>query len=586
MLTSKNPAFTVEGADFVLDGRPFRLLAGAVHYFRVHPGHWDHRLAMARAMGLNTIETYVPWNLHEPEPGRYARLGELERFLDATARAGLYAVVRPGPYICAEWDNGGLPSWLTGELGRRTRTRDPAFLAHLDRWFDRVIPLVAERQIHRGGNVLMVQAENEYGSYGSDAVYLAHVADGLRARGVEVPLFTSDGPEEHMLTGGMIPGVLATVNFGSDAESAFAMLKRYRPEDPLVCMEFWNGWFDHWGEEHVTRDPTDAAEALEQILDAGGSVNVYMAHGGTNFGTWAGANRGGAHHDGAFQPTVTSYDYDAPISEQGAPTEKFWLYRDVLTRYGGPAPEPPPAPPVLPPRPVPLTASAPLEAALGNPVTAPVPPTFDELGLRQGLVLYELDVPGPRADYPLILSDLRDRAYVSVDGRRVAVVERGEPGDVKVPGPSRVAVLVESLGRVNYGPLMGERKGVLGGIRHERQYLHGVTARPLSLDERPDVPFEEGAAAAVPAFYRGTFTVGEPGDAFVALPGWRHGLVWVNGFALGRYWDRGPQRTLYLPGPVLCEGDNEIVVLELEEAGEPRVELLAEPDLSGGARPS
>ncbi|WP_067173050.1 glycoside hydrolase family 35 protein [Microtetraspora niveoalba] len=577
--------FTIEGGGFRLDGAEFRLLSGAMHYFRVHPDQWPHRLAMMRAMGLNTVETYVPWNLHEPRPGAYRRLDDLDRFLDAAAAADLHAIVRPGPYICAEWENGGLPSWVTGRL----RTSDPEFLAHVDRWFDRLLPRVAARQVTRGGNVLMVQVENEYGSYGTDAAYLRHLADAMRAAGIDVPLFTADGPEDHMLTGGSLPGVLATATFGSDPAGALGTLRRHRPDDPMVCMELWIGWFDHWGRPRVTRDPAESAAVLAELLEAGASVNIYMAHGGTNFGTWAGANRDLV--TGAYLPTVTSYDYDAPISESGAATEKFRLFREVLTRYN-PAPEPPPAPPVLPPAAVPLTESAallPLLPALaGPPVARPTPPAFEDLGLDHGLVRYRVEVPGPRGPYPLAVDGLRDRAHVYVDGVRVAVLDPAAGGtehtEVEVSGPATVELLVESFGRVNYGPRMGERKGVTGGIRHERQYLHGVTAEPLRLGdlrfgEGGDVPFRPGAAAAVPAFFRGTATVEEPADTFLALPGWGHGYVWVNGFCLGRYWSIGPQRTLYVPGPLLRSGDNEIVVLELDAAGEPVVELRPEPDL-------
>ncbi|MFD0564829.1 beta-galactosidase family protein [Kitasatospora saccharophila] len=337
---------TYDSNGFRLDGRPLRILSGAVHYFRSRPEQWPDRLAAARAMGLNTVETYVPWNLHEPAPGRYARLDELDAFLDEAHRQGLWTIVRPGPYICAEWDNGGLPGWLTARLGRRARTGDPGFLAAVDAFFDVLLPRVVERQWGRpGGTVLMVQVENEYGAFGSDRDYLAHLARGLRERGVTVPLFTSDGPEDHMLAAGTVPGVLATVNFGSDPEGAFAALRRHRPEDPPFCMEYWNGWFDHWGRPHHTRDAADAADTLRRILAAGGSVNLYMAHGGTNFGTTAGANHADPPFNSTdwthspYQPTTTSYDYDAPLDERGLPTAKFEAFRQVIADFAAEQPE-------------------------------------------------------------------------------------------------------------------------------------------------------------------------------------------------------------------------------------------------------
>ncbi|MGW3116273.1 glycoside hydrolase family 35 protein [Streptomyces sp. NPDC001107] len=569
--------FTVGDADFLLDGRPVRVLSGALHYFRVHEEHWGHRLAMLRSMGLNCVETYVPWNLHEPGPGRFADVQALGRFLDAAREAGLWAIVRPGPYICAEWENGGLPHWLTGELGTRARTRDERFLSHLERWFGVLLPQVVDRQIDRGGPVIMVQVENEYGSYGSDAVYLRHLADLLRDAGVRVPLVTSDGPEDHMLGGGSIPGVLATVNFGSRAREGFETLRRHRPEGPLMCMEFWCGWFDHWGGEHITRGADDAAAALREILECGASVNLYMAHGGTSFAGWAGANRGGgALHEGPLEPDVTSYDYDAPIDEFGRPTEKFWRLREVLAEYAeDPLPELPPAPARLgASAEVRLDGWAPLAAVLearGGPETsAPVPPTFEELDVDRGLVRYAVTVPGPRQPYPLTARGLRDLAVVYVDGERAGVLAEGDE-QLKEPigGHARVELWVESLGRVNYGPRSGEPKGITGGLLHERQYLHGVRARGLrldALDDIGDVGFQPLAGDGAPGLYRGTVTVRGAGDARLELPGWTRGFAWVNGFNLGRYWSAGPQRSLYVPGPVLREGDNEVWLLEFEEA--------------------
>ncbi|MGW4721194.1 glycoside hydrolase family 35 protein [Streptomyces sp. NPDC004291] len=586
--------FAVGDEDFLLDGRPVRLLSGALHYFRVHEGHWEHRLGMLRAMGLDCVETYVPWNLYEPEPGRYGDVAALGRFLDAVGRAGMRAIVRPGPYICAEWENGGLPHWLTGPLGRRVRTRDPEFLAPVEAWFRRLLPQVVERQVDRGGPVVLVQVENEYGSYGSDGEYLEWLAGLLRECGVVVPLFTSDGPEDHMLTGGSVPGVLATANFGSGAREAFATLRRHRPSGPLMCMEFWCGWFDHWGTEHAARDAADAAAALREVLECGASVNVYMAHGGTNFGGWAGANRDGELHDGPLRPTVTSYDYDAPVDEAGRPTEKFRRFREVLAEYAeGPLPEVPEPPARLA---APVRAGfegrAALDAVLevlgDEEVVAGAPPTFEELGVDRGLVRYRLAVPGPRQPYPLGVTGLRDRAVAYVDGAFAGVLDTGAGEDVTlaepVAGPAVVDLWVESLGRVNYGPRLAEPKGITGGVRHERQYLHGVRARALRLDAVEaaavgkvafeaaavgKVPFASGAGrGGGPGLYRTALDVAGAGDAVLRLPGATRGFVWVNGFCLGRYWSAGPQEALFVPGPVLREGPNEVWVLELEgEAG-------------------
>ncbi|MEU0658614.1 glycoside hydrolase family 35 protein [Streptomyces lavendulocolor] len=584
--------FTVGDRDFLLDGRPVRLLSGALHYFRVHEGQWGHRLAMLRAMGLNCVETYVPWNLHEPEPGRHRDVAAVGRFLDAVREAGLWTIVRPGPYICAEWENGGLPHWLTGRLGRRVRTRDAEYLGHVTRWFRTLLPQVVARQVDRGGPVVLVQAENEYGSWGSDRDHPRWVADLLVACGVSVPLCTSDGPEDHMLTGGSVPGVLATVNFGSGARAAFEALRRHRERGPLMCMEFWCGWFDHWGEAHAVRDAGDAAAALAEVLECGASVNVYMAHGGTSFGGWAGANRSGPLHDGPLEATVTSYDYDAPVDEAGLPTAKFWAFREVLAQYAdGPLPPVPAPPPRLAGRVVVRFARwAPLEGVLevlgGEEREGPVPPSFEELGVDRGLVRYRFRVPGPRGPYPLSVAGLRDRAVVYVDGVRAGVLE-GEHAVLAEPvaGPAEVELWVESLGRVGYGPRLAEEKGITGGLLHERQYLHGVRARGLRLDAFTAdgvarVPFRDladdsgaggsvadGAGPGCPGLYRAVVELAGAGDAALELPGWTRGFVWVNGFCLGRFWGVGPQESLFVPGPVLREGANEVWVLELEGAG-------------------
>jgi beta-galactosidase len=584
--------FQMSPEGFSLDGRPLRLLSGALHYFRTLPEQWPHRLHQLRAMGLDTVETYVPWNLHEPRPGTYdfEGLADLDGFLRATAEAGLHAIVRPSPYICAEWENGGLPWWLSADREvRAVRCRDQAYLAHVERWYDRLMPVIAPHQVTRGGNVLMVQIENEYGSYGTDTGYLEHLAAAMRTRGIDVPLFTSDGPEDFFLTGGTVSGHLATVNFGSRATEAFAELRKFRPQDPAMCMEFWCGWFDHWGDGHTVRDAKDAAATLAEMTGAGASVNVYMAHGGTNFGTWAGANTRDPATGAAYLPDVTSYDYDAPIDERGGTTEKFWAFREVLEPLAeGPLPDPAPMPALLPAGRVELPDSVRLFDVLDRlaapAVASPVPLTFEELGIAHGLVLYGTDIPGPRKAYPLSVQGLADRAHVFVDGELRAVLERDSDDpwpEIAVDGArTRVELLVESMGRVNYGMGVGEHKGV-SRVLHTQQQLHNWTARPVPLGNgTPDgLPWGQAAEGPGPVFRRGFLDVGEAADAYLALPGWTKGYVWVNGFCLGRYWERGPQRTLYVPWPLLRAGRNEIVVLELDGCAEPFVEVRELPDL-------
>ncbi|MFF2652511.1 glycoside hydrolase family 35 protein [Streptomyces sp. NPDC058045] len=568
-------------------GRPHRVLAGSLHYFRVHPRQWPDRLRRLAALGLNTVDTYVPWNFHERRPGEVSFEGprDLARFVRTAQDTGLDVIVRPGPYICAEWDNGGLPAWLTGSGGMLLRTAHPPFLAAVGRWFDELIPRLAELQASRGGPVVAVQIENEYGSHGDDRDYLRRVRDALVERGITELLYTADGPTELMLDGGTLPGELAAATFGSRPEQAAALLRARRPQDPFFCAEFWNGWFDHWGERHHVRSARDAAATVGGVLDAGGSVSLYMAHGGTNFGLWAGAN-----HDGRrLQPTVTSYDSDAPIAEHGALTPKFHALRERLTALGGPPPPPPPAdPPLLAPRTLPVVRGAALLDALRTataPVHAPLPLDFDRLGLPAGLMLYTAYPQLPPGRQELTVTGLHDRAQVFADGEPVAVLDE-ETASFPLTGgggPVRLELLVENQGRINYGPLLGQGKGILGGVRVERRTVHNWSMRPLPLDEWTGQDLDRLGSAAPPgtagfATARLTLAESEPADTFLALPGFGKGFVWVNGTLLGRYWEIGPQRTLYLPGPLLHPGENILTVLELHRFG-PELTLTDRPDL-------
>ncbi|WP_121830990.1 beta-galactosidase family protein [Streptomyces sp. S1] len=577
------PVLQTDKAGFLLDGRPFRFLSGGLHYFRVHPEQWRDRLRKARLMGLNTVETYVPWNLHQPRPDRFVLDGglDLPRFLELAAAEGLHVLLRPGPYICAEWEGGGLPSWLLAEPDIRLRSRDPRFLAAVDDFFTRLLPPLRPHLASQGGPVLAVQVENEYGAYGDDAAYLKHIADSLRAQGVDVPLFTCDQPVD--LERGALPGVLATVNFGSRSAHHLAALRARRPEGPLMTTEFWIGWFDRWGAHHVVRDPGQAARELDELLATGASVNFYMFHGGTNFGFTNGAN-----DKHTYRPTVTSYDYDAPLDEAGDPTEKYTAFRDVIAKY---APIPSDPVPVrgakLATPGVALTESAellPNAAALAPGIDARRPLTMEELEQDFGFVLYEtvLPLPGPAL---LEVEQVRDRAQVFVDGQPVGVLERENHEHTlafTVPrAGSTLSVLVENQGRVNYGQGIYDRKGLLGAVLLDGAELAGWTSRPLPLTTLEDVPFSAVTTTPVgPAFHRGTFEVGEPADTFLHLDGWTKGNAWINGFALGRYWSRGPQKSLYVPAPVLRTGMNEVVVLELHAGHRTRtVDFLATADL-------
>lgn len=574
------PEFAIGENDFLLDGQPFRILSGALHYFRVHPDLWADRIDKARRMGLNTIETYVPWNAHAPSPDVFDLSGglDLDRFLRLIAEAGMYAIVRPGPYICAEWDNGGLPAWLFRDPAVGVRRYEPRYLAAVREYLTRVYEVVVPHQVDRGGPVLLVQVENEYGAFGDDKQYLRALADHTRASGITVPLTTVDQPD--MLEAGSLDGLHRTASFGSGARERLAILRAHQPTGPLMCSEFWNGWFDHWGAHHHTTPAADAAAELDALLAAGASVNLYMFHGGTNFGLTNGAN-----DKGVYQPLVTSYDYDAPLDEAGDPTPKYHAFRDVIARYHKvPDSVPPPA------RPAPAA-----HAVLRDPVRlldAPDRwgtwefheelPAFDDLTPMPRLALLRTTVSGDRSGV-LTFGEVRDRATVFFDGDPVGTLQRDHhERAIALPrAHGELLVLVEDQGRVDYGPRIGEAKGIIGGAALHGEPLTGWDVLPLELDAlpglRPAAPSLVAGAVAGPVLLRASVDVDASADLFLDTGEWGKGLVWFNGFPLGRYWRRGPQRTLYVPRPVVRAGANDLVVLELDTMLDPAARFVPRP---------
>lgn len=576
----------INGRNFEQNGQPIRILAGAMHYFRVVPEYWRDRMIKLKSMGLNTLETYICWNLHEPKPGKFDFNGQLDiaRYIALADELGLMVIVRPGPYICAEWDFGGLPAWLLKDPAMRVRCSYPPYLKAVNRFFDSLIGRLVPLQASHGGPIIAMQVENEYGNYGSDKTYLRHLADGMQRRGIDCLLFTSDGPSDGMLTGGTLPDLFKVVNFGSRPEEAFCKLRAYQPEGPIMCGEFWNGWFDHWGSAHRTRDPLEAAQVLDTMLAAGASLSFYMFHGGTNFGFMAGANYDGT----VFTPDVTSYDYDAPLNEQGDPTPKFFAFRDVIRKY---APVPNIPLPVQAPRKafgkVELKESTPLLSnfdRLSKPVQSIVPLTMEAFGQNYGFIHYRTTVQGPREKAPLELQGMHDRAIIFINAEYKGVIDRDmkeSPVQLEFgPGRYQMDILVENMGRINSGPWLHDRKGISDGVRLGGQFLFDWTIFPLPMENLRKLQFNFSSESAGPIFYRGTFKVDEPADTFLALPGWTKGVVWLNGFNLGRYWEeKGPQHTLFVPAPKLRHGRNKLIIMELHNTQNRAVEFRDAPDI-------
>lgn len=593
-------------------GQPHRIIAGAIHYFRVHPDQWQDRLDRLVALGVNTLDTYVAWNFHQPREHQapdFTGWRDLSRFIQLAGHSGLDVIVRPGPYICAEWDNGGFPAWAFSDSGAVLRSSDPRFTTVVEAWFDELFPVIEPLQAAHGGPVVAVQIENEYGSYGDDKDYLRWNRQALESRGITELLFTADGGTDYFLDGGSLPETWATATLGSRGDEAEATWRRRRPQEPFFTVEFWNGWFDHWGEPHHVRDAADVGAEVKKILDVNGSVCLYMAHGGTNFGLGAGAN-----HDAVIQPTVTSYDSDAPIAEDGTLTTKFHaLRKEFFAAQGRELPELPEhllAPlAVLPAGRVPLEAGAKLLDIVRAiaPVHSVKPLSFEQLGLDRGLVHYSSKAVLPRGEASIKIRGLHDRALIWVDGVQLGVLDEGNALEgLKVQGEGQLAaieILVENQGRINYGPLLGQGKGILDGVMINQRYTFHWEQRPLDLE----LPLEQllqlvkpdgdapvagdsssgaslsgdspsGASQAGAGFFSGTFTAGSPADSYVALPGFGKGFIWINGFILGRYWEVGPQETLYVPAPLIREGVNSVTVLELQHAGN-ALELRESADL-------
>ncbi|MDQ7877058.1 beta-galactosidase [Microbacterium sp. QXD-8] len=586
-LVTGEQRFAIGETDFLLDGEPFRVLAGALHYFRVHPGQWADRIRKARLMGLNTIETYVAWNAHEPVRGEWDATGwnDLGAFLDLVAAEGMHAIVRPGPYICAEWHNGGLPVWLTGLEGVGLRRSEPLYLTEVTAYLQRVYDIVAPRQIDRGGPVVLVQIENEYGAYGDDTAYLEHLVRVTRDAAITVPLTTIDQPTDQMLRDGSVAGVHLTGSFGSRAEERLATLRHHQPTGPLMCAEFWDGWFDWWGNAHHTTPAAATAAELDTLLAAGASVNFYMFHGGTNFGLTNGAN-----DKGRYLPIVTSYDYDAPLDERGDPTDKYFAFREVIAKY---APVPEEVPAVSGPAPVfevaltavavPAEADVPVETAEPRHET---PPTFEEIAHLSALVSYEAELPGGQGGV-LRFGEVRDHAWVSVDGVAVGALSRTRHEDaLVVPGGRRVRVLVEEQGRVNYDARLGEPKGLIGPVSLGGAPVTGWTATPIdvaalgaAVADAAGSPAGVAGSTVAPFLLRGSFSLESIADLFLDTAGWGKGYALVNGFLLGRYWSSGPQRTLYVPAAALHAGENSVVVIELDRVTDAVARFVAEPEL-------
>jgi beta-galactosidase len=566
-------AFGWHGTDFLLDGQPLQIRSGEMHYPRVPRAYWKDRMRKMRALGLNALCTYVFWNLHEPRPGEFDFTGDLDlaEYIRTAQAEGLWVLLRPGPFICSEWDFGGLPAWLLASSDLLVRSTDPRFLAAAERYLRRVGQEVSGLQVAKGGPILMVQVENEYGSYGNDKTYLRAIHDMIRAAGFDTQLYTSDGSSKLQLESGTLDDAVAVVNFGDgdDPRREFANLAAFRQNVPRMTGEYWVGWFDHWGEVHHRTPPEHAVKGLEWMLGQGISFSLYMVHGGSSFGYMSGANLGKV-----YEPIISAYDYDSPLDEAGRPTAKFHAIRAAIGKHLGrelPA-LPEPVPMMTVPR-FELREAAPLASRLPRPFRSARPTTMEALGQSYGYVLYRRNVERAGKG-TLVVEGVKDFAVAMQGSRRLGTLDRrrGESRlEVELTAGEPLEILVENMGRANFDHLLvTERKGIAGKVILAGGELLGWDCYPLPIDRPAEWTYTAGAKPSGPALYRGSFAAAQPADTFLDLRGWGKGGVWVNGRCLGRYWKIGPQQTLYLPAPWLHSGENQVIVLDLEEATGPR----------------
>ena len=599
MAAKKGGTFTTGDKTFLLNGKPFVVKAAELHYPRIPRAYWEHRIKMCKALGMNTVCLYVFWNIHEQQEGKFDFAGnnDVAEFCRLCQKNGMYVIVRPGPYVCAEWEMGGLPWWLLKKKDIKLREKDPYFMERVKIFEKKVGEQLASLTIQNGGPIIMVQVENEYGSYGKDKPYVSAIRDIVKESGFDkVELFQCDWSSNFLNNG--LDDLTWTMNFGTGAniDNQFKRLGEVRPNAPKMCSEFWSGWFDKWGARHETRPAKDMVEGMDEMLSKGISFSLYMTHGGTSFGHWAGANSPG------FQPDVTSYDYDAPINEYGHTTPKYFELREMMAKHndGKKLPAVPKAPmPLISVPTFKFTEYKPLVYGYTKKTVEQAPKTFEEYDMGWGTMVYVVSLPAN--DKPSTLTgEFHDFAQVYLENKYIGKIDRVKNEKSldlpAMPNGGKLTIVVEGMGRINFGRAIKDYKGIVGNVTITSQSPYGeITLKPtawaqlaipddyqnavkaLSGKSMADAELEEVVAKAhsdavikidpwgerKAGYYRGFFNINKVGDTFINMEAFGKGQVYVNGHALGRFWQIGPQQTLYLPGCWLKKGKNEVIVLDV-----------------------
>lgn len=581
--------FSIGDKTFLLDGKPFLIKAAEMHYTRIPAEYWEHRIQMCKALGMNTICIYAFWNIHEQKEGEFDFKGQndIAAFCRLAQKHGMYIMLRPGPYVCSEWEMGGLPWWLLKKKDIKLRTNDVYFLERTKLFMNEIGKELADLQVSRGGNIIMVQVENEYGAYATDKEYIANIRDIVKGAGfTDVPLFQCDWSSTFQRNG--LDDLVWTINFGTGAniDAQFKKLQEARPNAPLMCSEFWSGWFDHWGRKHETRDAETMVSGIKDMLDRHISFSLYMTHGGTTFGHWGGAN------SPAYSAMCSSYDYDAPISEAGWATPKYYKLREMMMQYADSAQVIPDVPAVYPVIEIPefeLKEVAPLFDNLPEPKLSEDIKPMEQFDQGWGTILYRTSLPEVKEGTTLLIDEVHDWAQVYADGKLLGRLDRRR-GQNSLVLPSlqkgtRLDILVEAMGRVNFDVAIHDRKGITNKVEllteTDKKELKNweVYSFPVDYDFAESKKYAEGEKLDAPAYYRATFELDRVGDVFLDMQTWGKGMVWVNGKAMGRFWKIGPQQTLFMPGCWLKKGKNEIIVLDLLGPEKATVSGLKKPIL-------